>query len=260
MQKIKYKIMALVSLNIFLLGYMNYLKVDIDDERNKEVMEEVEDDLLVNKEIYLINPPEDDANYWDFVNSEPLNVNFEDLMLHNKETVGWLKVEGTSINYPIVQTNNNSFYLTHSFDKTKNEAGWVFSDYRNNLDNLNNNTIIYGHRRLDMSMFGSLINVLKKDYLQDISKHFIRLATPNSNMVWQVVSVYTIPKESYYLKTYFMDEDYEEFLNTILKRSIYNFKTKLDKDDKILTLSTCQNNNGDRIVLHAKLRTKDKTK
>ena len=75
MQKMKYKIMALVSLNIFLLGYMNYLKVDIDDEKNKEVMEEVEDDLLVNKEIYLINPPEDDANYWDFVNSEPLNVN-----------------------------------------------------------------------------------------------------------------------------------------------------------------------------------------
>ena len=63
-----------------------------------------------------------------------LSVGFDELNAKNSDTVAWLKVAGTKVNYPVVQTNNNDYYLTHAFDKTVNEAGWLFADYRSNLD------------------------------------------------------------------------------------------------------------------------------
>ena len=71
-------------------------------------------------------------------------------------------MDETNINYPVVQTNDNEYYLGRAFDKSKNDAGWVFMDYRNDVNNLSDNTIIYGHGRLDKTVFGSLKNALKK--------------------------------------------------------------------------------------------------
>ena len=73
-------------------------------------------------------------------------------------------------------------------------------------------------------------------------------------MLWQIVSIYTIPVESYYLThTFESDKTYQKFLDTIIDRSIYNFNAKVDTNDHILTLSTCLDNSGNRIVVHAKL-------
>lgn len=88
-----------------------------------------------------------------------INVNFNDLKKTNPDIVGWIKVNGTNINYPFVQSKDNKYYLTHSFNKSYNSAGWVFLDYRNNNTN-NKNTIIYAHGRTDKTMFGTLKKVL----------------------------------------------------------------------------------------------------
>lgn len=85
-----------------------------------------------------------------------INVDFNELKKFNSNTKGWIQVNGTNINYPFVQAKDNKFYLTHSFDKSYNSAGWVFLDYRNNINELSKNTIIYAHGRLDTTMFGSL--------------------------------------------------------------------------------------------------------
>lgn len=68
------------------------------------------------------------------------NIDFNKLINKNPDTIGWIKVLGTDINYPVVQTNNNDFYLTHSFDKSYNKAGWIFADYINK--NLKNNELV----------------------------------------------------------------------------------------------------------------------
>ena len=70
-----------------------------------------------------------------------IDINFNELKNINNDVKGWIKVNGTNINYPFVQSKNNKYYLTHSFDKSYNSAGWLFLDYRNN----NKNTIIYAH-------------------------------------------------------------------------------------------------------------------
>ena len=187
-----------------------------------------------------------------------LEVDFNDLLAKNSDTVGWIQVQGTNINYPIVQTTNNDYYLNHAFDKTENKAGWVYMDYRNNAVDFNQNTIIYAHSRYNGTMFGSLKNILNSSWYTNKENHIIRLSTPTENTMWQVFSVYTIPKESYYITPSFpTDESYQEFLNTIKGRSEVDFSGTVSIGDKVLTLSTCKDNFGNRIVMHAKLIKKE---
>ena len=109
-------------------------------------------------------------------------------------------------------------------------------------------------------MFGSLDNLLDSTLLDKEDNHYIKIITDNSIMTFKIFSVYTINKESYYIKTYFSNNEYfKEFLETIMKRSIYNFDTSVNTDDKILTLSTCKNDFGKRIVVHSKLLKKEET-
>lgn len=187
-----------------------------------------------------------------------LEVDFNDLLAKNSDTIGWIQVQGTNINYPIVQTTNNDYYLNHAFDKTENKAGWVYMDYRNNAVEFNQNTIIYAHSRYNGTMFGSLKNILNSSWYTNKENHIIRLSTPTENTMWQVFSVYTIPKESYYITPSFpTDESYQEFLNTIKGRSEVDFSGTVSIGDKVLTLSTCKDNFGNRIVMHAKLIKKE---
>ena len=179
----------------------------------------------------------------------------------NSDIVGFIEVDNTKVRYPVVKSNDNKFYLNHSYKKKKNEIGSIFLDYRNDLDNLSKNNIIYGHGRLDNSMFGSLNNLLDKELINNKVNYYITITTPKSIMIFKIFSIYTIYKESYYIRTYFSSNKYfKEFLKTITNRSIYNFNTDLNTNDKILTLSTCKDNIGKRVVVHAKLIKKEETK
>lgn len=132
-------------------------------------------------------------------------------------------------------------------------GGWIFADYRVDFEDFGRNTIIYGHNMNNKTMFGSIPSMLNNSYLSNSNNHFIKVSTPSSNSTWKVFSVYTISPETYYLKTIFNDDTYEEFLNTIKERSIYNFGIDADVNDKILTLSTCDNTGTKRVVVHAKM-------
>ena len=188
-----------------------------------------------------------------------MSVNFDELKNKNSDTVGFIKVNGTNVNYPIVQTTDNSFYLKHAFDKSKNSAGWVFADYRNDMVNFDKNTVIYGHSRSNQTVFGSLKKVLNKSWYGNKNNHIIKLSTPTENTLWQIVSIYTIKPESYYITTKFSDNQFKTFIQTIKDRSEINFSGTLNENDKILTLSTCEDVAGTtRLVIHAKLIKLDK--
>lgn len=186
-------------------------------------------------------------------NNEKYIVDFKKLKSENNDVVAYIKVNNTNIEYPIVKTSNNNFYLNHSFDKSKNSRGWIFADYKNKFDNTDKNIVIYGHNMRDGSMFGSLKNILNEEWYNNTENMNITFLTENGNYIYKVFSIYKIESEDYYIKTNFKnDADYEKFLNIIKNRSIKNFDVKLNVDDKILTLSTCANNNKYRVVLHAK--------
>ena len=192
-------------------------------------------------------------DYWDYMNVPFMEVNFTELLKKNPDTVGWIKVDGTKVNYPIVQAEDNDYYLSHAFNKRSNAGGWVFADYRVDFENFGRNTIIYGHNMNNKTMFGSIPNMLYSGYLNNSNNYYIKISTPTSNTVWKVFSVYTIEPEVYYLKTNFRTEPYDKFLSTIKGRSIYDFGIDVTTDDKILTLSTCDNTGTKRVAVHAKM-------
>ena len=230
----------------------NDTKSVIDDISNNTKVEETKDD----ENTELINEPEnkDETNdYWYYIKQPLINVDINALKEKNKDTVGWINVNNTNINYPYVQGKDNKYYLNHSYDKSYNEAGWVFLDYRNNSTLSDKNNILYAHSRLDKTMFGSLSKTLKSNWYNNKDNHIIRLSTEIENTMWQIFSVYKIPEETYYITTNFnSDNDYQKFLNTIKERSVHNFSTNLTTEDKILTLSTCYSDT-ERTVVHAKL-------
>ena len=185
-----------------------------------------------------------------------LEVNFDNLKSINPDTVGWIKVPGTKINYPFVHTTDNEYYLKHTFDKTSNKKGWVYLDYRNNMDNLSKNTILYAHGLVNNQMFGSMRRVVKQSWYNNKNNRIITIVTPRGNQKWQVFSTYTIEPESYYITTSFKDNDeFNNFINTIKQRSVYNYGVEVNASDKILTLSSCYDDKK-RMVLHAKLISK----
>lgn len=204
-------------------------------------------EIIEQEKVPLDNP------YWEYVQMNLIDVDFNDLKNINPSTIGWIQVNGTNINYPFVQTNDNKYYLNHSFNKSKNSAGWVFMDYRNNISVLDKNTIIYAHGRLDNTMFGSLKNILTSGWLNNKNNYIVKLSTEYENNLWQVFSVYKIKTTNDYLQISFIsNESFLEFTDKLIKRSDFNFNTKVNENDKILTLSTCYNEK-EKVVLHAKL-------
>lgn len=188
---------------------------------------------------------------------DKFDIDFEELKKKNPDVVGWIKVNGTSIEYPVVQGEDNEYYLTHSFDKSYNQAGWAFMDYRNNIDSADKNTIIYGHNRRDGSMFESLKNVLTDEWFNNKENRTVVFITEKEKSLYEVFSVYKVEVEDYYTQTNM--RDFEEFAKTLKDRSIKDFNVTINKDDQILTLSTCDDNSQYRIVLHArKLQAEEK--
>ena len=219
------------------------------------------DDILASTEI-LENEKQEDISKEEFIPSGEekyadisyMSVDFKDLIDKNNETVGWLKVNNTNVNYSVVQHDDNEYYLKHDFYKKSNINGWVYADYRADFEYFGSNTIIYAHNMTDRSMFGSLVWCLKESWYKNEDNQYIKLSTPKSNTVWKIFSIYTIKPEVYYLKTYFeSDEEHEIFVETIRNRSIYNFNEEVSSNDKILTLSTCTDDGTKRIVIHAKM-------
>lgn len=216
------------------------LVIESEDEKNVEIITQV-------------TKPKKSDPYHEYIKMKLIDVELDKLIKKNKDIRGWIKVNGTNINYPFVQGKDNEYYLKHSFDKKYNDGGWVFLDYRNNIKNLDKNTIIYAHSRKNKTMFGTLENVLSSSWLKNDTNYVIKLSTEYENTLWQVFSVYYIPTTSDYLKTKFeSDEEYQEFLDMISNRSKHDFKTSVNVNDLILTLSTCHGNT-EKTVLHAKL-------
>ena len=172
----------------------------------------------------------------------------------NNDTVGWISIKNTNVDYPVVQGKDNEYYLKHSFDKSSNGAGWVFVDYRNDLSNLNNNTIIYAHNVTKGElMFGSLKKLLDDQWNTNESNLVMNFNIKGVTIKWKIFSIYVIDNTNDYLITKFNDKArYNEFIEKIKERSIKDFNTEVTDNDKILTLSTCYDGSKKRLVVHAK--------
>ena len=257
-KNIIYKLLIIILIILFSISIYKIIKWNIDNNKTNKIINNIKTEVIEsedNDNTEIIKQEEDidkSDPYFDYIKMNMIDVNFHNLKKINNDIKGWIKVNGTNVNYPFVQTNDNDFYLNHTLDKTSNGGGWLFLDYRNNIFN-DKNIIIYGHGRVNKTMFGSLKNILDNNWLNNKDNFVVKLSTENELTLWQIFSVYKIPTTNDYLQIKFdSDSEYETFINKLINRSEYYFNTSINTNDNILTLSTCYNNN-DKLVVHAKL-------
>jgi sortase B len=183
------------------------------------------------------------------------NDNLLSLLEINKDTVGWLKVNNTNIDYPVVQAKDNDYYLKRNFKNQKDNSGWIFMDYRANTIELSQNIIIFGHNMYYSGvMFGTLYKAKQASWYKKPENQIIEFDTLYKKMKWKIFSIYVVDNTNDYLVADFSSkEKFKTFLNLITGRSKYNFNVNVTEEDHILTLSTCSNNGKKRLVIHAVL-------
>lgn len=198
-------VIYIMLLSILLYSGIKIYKWYKDNTNNNEITEKI-------KETVKIEDKDE--------NKKEYTIDFSKLKEQNSDTVAWIKVNNTNIEYLVVKAQNNDFYLKHSFDKSNNSAGWIFADYRNKFDGTDKNIIIYGHNMKDNSMFGSLKSVISEDWYNNEDNKYITLITENEIQIYEVFSVYQIEKEDYYIQTSFNSEtNFNTFAQTIKKEA-----------------------------------------
>jgi sortase B len=229
-------IMLLLFICIFIYSSYRIVLYIINSNKNKEIKKSLTQYVTIDKE-------ED---------QDKIKVDFNSLKEENQDTIGYLKIDDIEIETIVVQGLDNKYYLNHNFEKEENNAGWIFADYRNRFDGTDKNIIIYGHNMKDGTMFSKVKNVLESDWQQAQENHSIIFVTEKDYAIYDIFSVYQIEEEDYYITTDFEnDEEYLSFLEKIKNRSTKDFEIDLNKEDTILTLSTCASNNDLRVVVHA---------
>ena len=185
-------------------------------------------------------------------------IDFAKLKQINEDAIGWIVFHDPYINNPLVQTNDNSYYLKKKKKKNENAAGCLFMDCRNESFD-DRNVVIYGHNMLDRTMFGSLKDVFQEKFWEEPECDRIQITDTGQHIrEYKIFSYYITGEENDYCTTSFPDEAaYAEFLREITARSFRKLDVTVTADDHILTLSTCAGAAGTnkRRVLHAKLTT-----
>ena len=177
----------------------------------------------------------------------------------NQDFVGWLKIENTSLDIQVVQSNDNDYYLKRDFYKNSNRYGCPFMDYKNNTKELDDNTLIYGHHMSDGSLFANLdgfktlegykkspiinFSTLYQDYQFKVFAVFISTSSPSTDNGF-----------NYMITDFASDEKFNSFINEVRLRSIINTNVTVNANDKIITLATCSHEFDDaRLVVMGRL-------
>ena len=186
---------------------------------------------------------------------EKIRVEKEEENLYDKyeDYRGWIKIDNTNINYPIVQGKDNSFYLDKDINKNYLSSGSIFMNYLNHGFN-DENTVLFGHHMRNKTMFAQLKKYKEKEFFY--GNNDIVIEVENDKVLkYKVFSAYVTDSKDNYIKTNFDDKDqYKEFLEDIKNKSQYKSDIDVNENDKIITLSTCSYEFNDaRMVVHGKL-------
>ena len=184
----------------------------------------------------------------------------EELQKENNEIIGWLEIEGTNINYPVLQGTDNEFYMKNNYKKEKSKDGSIFLDKSYNWDIPSSNLLLYGHNNKNGIMFQDLLKYKNEDFYKEHTK--IKFTTNKEDNVYEIISVfysrvYYKSEKNVFRYYYFVnannEQEYNDFVNNAKKSSIYDTGINANYGDQLLTLSTCEYSQEDgRFVVVAK--------
>lgn len=184
----------------------------------------------------------------------------KELQKENSDIVAWIEIEGTNINYPVLHTTNNDFYLNYNYKKEETLAGSLFLDKDFDIKNGSSNYLIYGHRNKQGLMFEDLLKYAKEDFYKEHKK--IRFTTDKEDRDYEIMAVfysrvYYKDEQNVFRYYYFVNAKDENEYNNYVKQSkdasIYDTGVTAKYGEQLLTLSTCEYSQEDgRFVIVAK--------
>ena len=228
-------LVAIIIVCLSIIGY-KYYNYNKDDKLNSEIQ-----DLqpVINEASDLDNNSsgendgQDQSKEGNYVNS----ANEEELKSINSDYKMWIQIENTNINYPVVQSSDNDYYLKHNFRKESNISGTVFVESANDIDN-DKNIILYGHNMRNGTMFNNITNYKEESFFNEDNK--INIIMNNTLYEYEVFSVYVKNVSEVNLAIGFANED--EFINYAYNQadeSIYKKDVDFSAEDNLITLVTC---------------------
>ena len=185
-------------------------------------------------------------------NTEKLNEETErmlqvkELQAQNADIVGWLEIENTNINYPVLQGTDNSYYMTHNYKKENSKNGSIFLDANYNWNIPSNNLLIYGHNLGNGMMFQELLKYENESFYQE--HPVIRFTTAEEDTEYEIISafksrVYHKSEKNVFRYYFFLnnesEEEYNQFVKNAKNVSLYPIDVTASYGDQLITLSTC---------------------
>ncbi|MEK5334210.1 class B sortase [Lysinibacillus sp. FSL W8-0992] len=255
MKKWKTNLLTVLYLAIFLyagFALVKYVYTYYESSKSLKEVQTIYAETLATIQKEVVDEEISDA---EIKSKYTIRPQFHDLLAVNDRIVGWISVDNTKLNNPILHADNNEFYLNHNYKDRESRAGSVFMDYRNDTLDISRNTILYGHAMKDGTMFGSLKNYLNQDYAN--AHPTIYLDTLYEGYDVEVFAAYETTIDFYYIETEFKtDEEFIQFIGEVQKRSTIDMNVDVGSDDKIITLSTCKDSvisDDHRFVVQGKL-------
>lgn len=243
LRKIVLIFMTIVFLSLFLFAGYQILSIYQEYQTGEETYEDIQqfvsqDEPTTSKECTY---PIFDETIIDSMEVPCLSwpeVDFDSLLAVNPDVVGWIYIEGTAVNYPIVKGNDNDYYLKRLVDGKYNSAGSIFMDYRNLGDFSDTHSILYGHNMKNGSMFAVLGKYKDQNFFEE--HPYCQIMTPEGNYLVEFFSGYDASTEDdSWQRDFLSDEEFRDWLDSAVNRSVFSSDVSLSTEDRIVTLSTC---------------------
>src|SRR5690625_3646893 len=187
------KLVSIVCLAVFIFAAHGLFDIFMDYYQNRKMLSNVQDTF------YNAVAAEEDSQNEQNDDSKSIRPGFEELLKQNSDVVGWITIGGTQIDYPILQSSNNEYYLTNNYNQADSRAGSIFLDYRNDVGSSDLNTVVYGHRMKDGSMFQHLTKFLNKDFFE--AHRTFEFDTLYDSYEAEIFAVYNTLTDFDYIKT-----------------------------------------------------------
>ncbi|WP_077302336.1 class B sortase [Virgibacillus pantothenticus] len=233
-----------ICIGVFIYSAYELGSLGLDYYHNRQVLADVQD-------IYATHTNRSETS----AKKGEIRKQFKELHKINSDIVGWLTIDKTKINYPILQADNNEHYLYRNYKEENSRAGSIFMDYRNNVASYNRNIILYGHNMKDGTMFHNLRKYTDKEFFTNHRN--VLFDTMYDSYDAEVFSVYHTTTDFDYIQTDFATQnEYKQLVEEIQDKSIFKSDVKVNENDTIITLSTCDytlDPDEGRFVVHAKI-------
>lgn len=243
-----FRILTFLFIILFIISIIYITFNLINSNKNK----------LLYKDIEITTPKDDD------IHSKVVTENMQkviNLKQENKDIIGWIQIDNTIIDYPVLQATDNNYYLTRNYKKEKSKYGSIFAKNECDIKNNNSNVIIYGHNMKDEQMFNTLLKYENKNFYDEHKE--IKIATESEESKYSIVSVfksrvfYQDEKDvfRYYNYTKFdNEEEYNTFIKKCKEIQLYDTGVSAQYGEQLVTLITCEysQDNGRMIVVAKK--------